>query len=152
MHSRDPLILRACRAAGIGLDGVLAVVAHASRRRDHGDPVELSLRRLLRGLDGLHRDAEDASRQLDPSAANGHHRDDIPLQVAELGHEISRTSNTILQCDDVLGSKIVRYHLSSNRVKTHTRAAADAQAATALVMLSQQDASCRPERADQMLL
>jgi hypothetical protein len=152
MRSRDSLILGVCRAAGIGGNGALAVITHAPGRRDHGYPFELSLRGALSCLDGLHRGAQDAGRQLDPGAAHGHHCDDVALQGAELGHEINCPSDAILQCNHLIGSEVIRHDLSGDCLKAHARAAADAKAVATLVMLAKQDTSRRPERADQVLL
>jgi hypothetical protein len=152
MRSCYPLVLGVRSAACVSRDRVVAVSAHPSSRRDRGDPVELSLGRARRSLDGLGRQVEDARSQLDPGPASGHDRDHLPLELAELSHEVRGAGEPILELDDLIGRGVICGRVEGGGLEVHTRASPNANPTTALVLVAQQEPHSRPESANEVLL
>jgi hypothetical protein len=68
-----------------------------------------------------------------------------------LRYEVSRSRNTILQLDEILGTRALRNSAHRNRVKSHTRTTTDPQTTTTLTIVAQQQLHGRPERTHQVL-
>ncbi len=149
---RQTLILIFRGTCRVGRHGAFPVVTHATRRSDHSDPVELAPRRALSSPDSLDGHPEHTSGQLHSRPSDGHDRDHIPLKIAELRHEVSRSRDTVLQLDEILRTGALRNSANRNRLKSHTGTASDPQTTTTLTIVAQQQLNGCPERAHQVLV